>query len=171
MKLIEAMKKVKANRKKISDLQMKIAKNAARLSNETTEYRDQIDKQVAEWIDSCVDLGRECETLLVRIQKTNLQTLVAIELAPSLTIEKTIAEWVYRRREFAALDARTYSMLTDKGLKEGFVTNSLGEKTAITIIRHFDSKQRDKMVARYSEEPHLIDSRLEVVNAVTDLVD
>jgi hypothetical protein len=169
MKIIEALKQVKANRKKIQDLQLKVRNNCAILNTESSAYKD-LDKQVKGWLQSIQDLSRDTMELLVRIQKTNIVTPVTIELGGK-AITRTISEWVYRRREFAQIEATTYRLLTDRGLKEGTVTNSLGEKVDQKIIRLFDAEERDRKVALFDEEPMVIDARLEVVNAVTDLVE
>jgi hypothetical protein len=172
MKIIEAMKKIKANRKKIADQQALIQKNCAFLSNETNAYGDlsAVKGKVDEWIQSCHDLSLECEKLLVDIARTNLATNVTIHIGGK-DITKPIAAWIYRRREFAAIDTRTYQVLTDRGLKEGQIKNSSGDTFDVKINRAFDSSLRDKKLAEFSEEPYLIDSRLEVINAVTDLIE
>lgn len=168
MKIIEAMKQIKANRKKVQDLQVKIRNNCAMLSTETSSYKDP-EKQIREWIQAALDLTRDTEQLLVRIQRTNLETPVTIEIGGK-AITKSISEWVYRRREFATMDSMTYKLLTDRGLKEGTIKNSVGDTIDQKIVRFFNAEERDQKVAMFDEEPMLIDSRLEVVNAVTDLL-
>ena len=109
--------------------------------------------------------------MLTAIARTNLQTVVAIDLGDGHKPTKTIAEWVWRRREYAAIDLATWSKLTDRGLKEGNLPTTTGQATPVTIERHYDPKQRDQMMAEYRNEPHAIDAALEVVNAVTELVE
>lgn len=41
----------------------------------------------------------------------------------------------------------------------------------MTLVRYFDPVERDNRVSMYREEPGLIDSTLEVVNATTDLLE
>jgi hypothetical protein len=62
-------------------------------------------------------------------------------------------------------------MLSDRGLKEGLIKNSQGETVEVKIVRYFDPAERDKKVAMFKSEPHEIDAALEVVNAVTDLIE
>jgi hypothetical protein len=69
------------------------------------------------------------------------------------------------------MDLNTWSKLGDRNLKEGQVINSNQERVDVRIVRHFDPVHRDKMVAIYRSEPHDIDAALEVVNAVTDLIE
>lgn len=169
MKIIEAMKRVKANKEKIVDLQNKIAGASANLSFETPLYGTETATRIAEWTQSCDDLTQENIRLLTAIARTNLATPVTISLGEK-SVTKSIAEWVWRRREYAALDLATWSKMTDRGLKEGSGQTSQGVPMEVKIIRHYDPVRRDKMITMYKSEPHEIDAALEVVNAVTDLV-
>lgn len=169
MKIIEAMKKVKQNKEKIADLQGKISQVCANLSHETPLYGAETGTKVREWLQSCQDLSQENVKLLCSISKTNLATSVTIELGGK-SVTKSIAEWVWRRREYANIDLLTFSKLTDRGLKEGQGNTSTGVPFEVKIVRHYDPSQRDAAMAMYKAEPHQIDAALEVVNATTDLV-
>lgn len=169
MKIIEAMKRIKQNKEKVADLQEKIASVCANLSHETPIYGTETAKKVSEWAQSCDDLSQENIRLLCAIQRTNLATYATIEVA-GRPVTKTLAEWVWRRREYAAVDYSTWSKLTDRGLKEGFMQSSTGTPMEVKIVRHYDPTRRDEMLAMYRAEPHEIDAALEVVNATTELV-
>jgi hypothetical protein len=169
MKIIEAMKRVKANKEKIADLQKAIGQYCAGLNFETPTYTNTSDK-VSQWLQGCNDLAQDNARLLVAIQRTNLATSVTITLGEK-SVVKSIAEWVWRRREYAETDLRTWQMLSDRGLKEGLIKNSQGETVEVKIVRYFDPAERDKKVAMFKSEPHEIDAALEVVNAVTDLIE
>ena len=41
----------------------------------------------------------------------------------------------------------------------------------IKIVRFYELETRDKKVDLYQSEPMLIDSRLEIINAITDLIE
>ena len=168
MKIIEAMKRIKLNKEKIADLQAKIALYCANLNFETPTYGAETPATITGWLQSCDDLAQETARLLVAIARTNLATPVSITLGET-TVTKPIAEWIWRRREYAALDLATWQKLGDRGLREGQTTNSTGEKIDVRIVRHFDPALRDKRIAMYKSEPHEIDAALEVVNAVTEL--
>jgi hypothetical protein len=170
MKIIEAMKKVKANKAKIADLQTKISQISAHLSHETPLYGTQTPEKINEWTQSCEDLSQDNIRLLVSIALTNLKTNATIELG-GRQVTKTLAEWVWRRREYAALDLRTYSVMTDRGLKEGTFNASTGVPMEVKLVRNYNPERKDKKMAEFQSEPHDIDSALEVVNAVTDLVE
>jgi hypothetical protein len=170
MKLIEAMKRVKGNKEKINDLQERVSKVSANLNYETPLYGDETPAKIKEWLQSCTDLTQENVRLLVSIARTNLATPVTITLGEK-NVTKSIAEWVWRRREYANVDLTSWSKLTDRGLKEASGPSSTGVLLEIKLVRHYDPAQRDAMLAMYKSEPHEIDSALEVVNAVTDLIE
>lgn len=169
MKIIEAMKRVKQNKEKVADLQNKLSQICANLSHETPLYGSETGTKVKEWLQSCTDLSQENVSLLCKIQRTNLATEVTIELGGK-QITKNIAEWVWRRREYAKVDLLTFSKLTDRGLKEGMVNTSTCQPMELKIVRHYDPVARDTAMATYQSEPHLIDAALEVVNATTELI-
>jgi hypothetical protein len=170
MKLIEAMKRVKSNKEKIADLQGKLSQFCANLNFETPTYGVETPAKIREWLQSCTDLTQENIRLLCAVQRTNIATEVTITLGDK-AVSKSIAEWIWRRREYAATDLKTWQMLSDRGLKEGTGTNSSGTPVEVKLVRHFDPVARDKAVSMFKSEPHEIDSALEVVNAVTDLVE
>ncbi len=170
MKIIEAMKRVKANKEKLADLQKQIGQYCAGYDFEAPTYGMDTANKITEWLQSCDDISRQSAKLLVAIQRTNLATSVTITLGDN-NITKSIAEWVWRRREYAKIDLATWSMLTDRNLKEGMHTNSQGTPTLVKVVRHYDPVKRDRMVAMYKSEHHEIDAALEVVNAVTDVIE
>lgn len=171
MKIIEAMKRVKLNKQKIGDLQNKIALNCANLNFETPLYGSEQSAKVSEWLQSASDLTLENVRLLTAIARTNLATSVTITFSEGKSVTKSIAEWVWRRREYAALDQLTWNQLTDRNLKEGTGKNSQGADVEVKITRHFSPQVRDARLEEFRMEPHLIDASLEVVNAVTDLLE
>ena len=171
MKIIEAMKKCKDIARKRDDLVAKIKVHCAHLSHETPAYADQ-KSVVAGWVQSAADSNKEILRLRIAIQRTNLATPVTIALNdedPPLTVTKTIAEWVLRRRELAAQDAKIWATLGDRGLKEGTIQNSQGQAQEVKIVRCYDPVLRDVALEVFRSEPSRIDAALEVVNAVTDL--
>lgn len=170
MKIIEAMKRVKMNKDKVDDLRKRIGAASANLSIETPMYENPREK-INEWLQSCTDISQDNVGLLVAIQRTNLATLVTIEIGGK-SVTKSIAEWVWRRREYAKIDMETWAQLTDRNLRGQRVQQSTGaEPLDIKLIRHFDPEQRDEKIALYRDEPHLIDAALEIVNATTDLIE
>lgn len=169
MKIIEAMKKIKHLQEKAADLQAKVKQHCADLDYETPVYPDQR-AQIAEWIQSHTDTVQEIARLRVAIQRTNLATEVSIQLGDR-TATKTIAEWIHRRKDLAKLDLAMWGSLGDRGLREGMIATSTGGQKEVRIRRYFNPKERDEKMALYRQEPMLIDSTLEVVNATTELIE
>jgi hypothetical protein len=173
MKIIEAMKRIKLNKEKVADLQAKIQANSANLNHETPVYKDDPKGQIDSWLQTCTDLSQENVKLLCQIQATNLATKVSIEVEPGKATEKSIAAWVWRRREYAPLDLKTWQAISDRNLKEGYMPSTIAGQppSEVKIVRHYDPKVRDQRVGMYRSEPTLIDSALEIVNATTDLIE
>lgn len=170
MKLIEAMKMLKHLSIKAEDLRKKVGQYSADLNIETATYPDQ-KAQIDSWIQSHHDLVKEILRLRVAIQKTNLVTPVSITFEDQ-TVEKTIAEWIHRRRDLAKMEGSMYAQLTDRGLKEqNLQTVAGGAVTEIRIRRYYDPTQKDWKLALYNAEPNRIDASLEVANAITDLIE
>jgi hypothetical protein len=172
MKLIEAMKQIKELQIKASDLRQKVKAHCADLDYETPVYTDQA-RQIKEWIQSHSDVLKEVLRLRLRIQKTNLATDVTIRLGEH-DVTKCIAAWIHRRRDLANDETTMWAGLTDKNLKEGqFLPSTTAGVTPsqVKLRRYYDPAERDKAIELYRNEPSVIDRTLEVVNAVTDVLD
>jgi hypothetical protein len=170
MKIIEAMKRIKLLHEKAADLREKVGRYCADMDFETPTYENQ-KAQVDEWIQSHSDTLREIARLRVCLSGTNLRTIVAIELG-GVQVTKSLTEWIQRRKDLSKLDLELWSKLGDRNIKEqAKFEQSSGVVKEIRIRRYYDPKQRDAKMALYKQEPSVIDSSLEVVNAVTDLVE
>lgn len=169
MKIIEAMKQIKDLQRKADDLKRKIGAHSADLDFETPLYENQ-KGQVAEWLQAHSDILKEVLRLRIAIQRTNLETMVTITVGGK-AVTKCIAEWIHRRRDLAGEEYKAWSQLTDRGLKEGTITQSTGQLKEVKIRRYFDPLTRDQKIDEFRSEPHNIDATLEVVNAITDLIE
>ena len=169
MKIIEGMKKIKELQIKVDDLKKKVGTYCADQSHETAVYGANQKQKIDEWLQGHSDVLKEIMALRIAIQKTNLATNVDIEIG-GVIVSKTIAEWIHRRRDLAGQELTCWSSLTDRGLKEGTILTSTGEKQEVKIRRYYEPSRKDKMMEMYRSEPNVIDRTLEVINAVTDLV-
>jgi hypothetical protein len=169
MKIIEAMKQIKDLQRKAEDLRGKVSKHCANLSYETPTYAGDQRATVDGWLQAHRDIVQEILRLRFAIQRTNIATTVTINVGGRV-VSKTIAEWVHRRRDLAAVDAAMMMQLGDRGLKESRVRDSQGNEQVVTIVRYFDPVSRDRLLEEFRSEPLVIDSTLEVTNAITDLV-
>ena len=168
MKIIEAMKEIKRLEEKVLDLGGKLGVHCVDLDYENPIYPNQREK-IKEWLQSCHDSIKESQRLKIAIQKTNLDTIVSIELGDK-KVEHSITEWILRRRIYANMEQVVWRALTTRGLKEGQFKNTAGEIFQTKIRLYFDPVERDKKIEEYRSEPNIIDRTLEVVNATTELV-
>lgn len=170
MKVIEALKRIKSNRDKVNDLIEKISSNSARLSSQTSPYGDEATAkaQVQSWIDSVRSILRENEVLANRVHRTNVATPITVELGGK-QVTKSIDEWLTRRKDGVDLEQYMWASIGDRGLKETLVTNPDGTTSHVTLVRHYDVKQRDENKSVMLTEKSDIDAALEIANATVDL--
>lgn len=170
MKLIQAMKKLKDLAVKAEDLRAKVRDNCADMDFMKPAYEDQR-ATVDGWIQAHSDILKEMMRLRVGIQRTNLLTLVSIELNGT-HVSHSIAEWIHRRRDLAGFEAGMWMSLTDRSLKDQ-QTQAVKDApiTVLHVRRYFDPATRDQKVAEFKAEPSVINAALEVANAVTDLIE
>lgn len=178
MKLIEGLKEIERLKKKLDDLRNKVGEHCAHSSLKQPEYGNDQQKMVDKWIQSYHDTVQRILDLRIAIAQTNLNTDVTIELGGK-QVTKSIAEWIHRRRELANLDANLYRTLNDKHVNVGkirTVNPSMGamqtddnDEVDVTSVRYYDPEVRDTKLELYDSEPSIIDGKLEIVNAVTDI--
>jgi len=172
MKLIQALKQTKDLKRKSADLRKKISQYCADMDFEAPTYGsvEMQRKEVSGWLQACEDIHKEILRLNIAIQRTNLETETTIELDGKY-ITKSIAEWIHRRRELAGLDTQAWQALSSRGLKDGRTKTTAGSEIEMKVRLYFDPKQRDNKLNALLSEPSIIDGHLEVVNAITDLIE
>jgi len=172
MKIIEAMRGIRALNEKIADLVVKIKKHAADTDNVTPTYEteEKQEKKIIEWLDCHKEAIKTIEHLRLGIQNTNIQTKVTVEIGGN-TIVKTVAGWIHRRRDLHKLEAIAWTALNADGLRTGSLRDDTTQEiVAVNIRRYYDLELRDKKLAVFQEEPHLIDAALEISNATTEVI-
>lgn len=172
MKLIQAMKQIKDLQRKADDLKAKVKQFCADMDFETPVYGSvpKQKEQIDQWIQAHTDIMKEILRLRLAIQKTNLETSVSINLGGK-AVTKSIAGWIHRRRDLANNDLAMWSCLTDRGLKDGKTQSTSGQEVIMKVRRYYEPAIKDEMTELYRSEPMIIDSTLEVINAVTDLIE
>lgn len=173
MKLIEALKRTKMLKKRIEDLHKKIHMYSADFENDKPTYEGQ-ESQIKAWLDSCRDSVMEIMRLKLSIQRTNINTIVSIAFeGDSKAVEQSISAWIIRRAELASIQYQTWKML-DAAPRDPRIITETGDKADAKIFhvrRYFDVKQRDLKMQYFTEEPSIIDAKLEIVNAETDIIE
>jgi YesN/AraC family two-component response regulator len=174
MKIIEGLKQIKDLTRKADDLRSKIAQFCADMDIEVPAYKtvEEQKKQIQEWLQAHHDIVKEIESLRLRIQKTNLVTMVSIQLSEKTGVSKSIAAWIHRRKDLAKMEMTAWYGLTNRHLEPRALRtkdNTEVEKI-IQVRKYYDQKERDTMVEEYTSEPSKIDAALEITNATTDLI-
>lgn len=171
MTIVEALKTKKRLNVKLEDIRRKISDYSAHLDSEKPVYGADQRARVQGWVQAHHDLVSKIEELSIAIQKTNLATEVEITLGGK-PVKKSISQWILRRTGLAAHEAACHAALQDRNLKDQTVLASDGKtRQTVAVIRYYDPVERDRMVDVYRHEPSMIDQKLEVVNATTQLVD
>jgi len=171
MKIIEALKKIKDLQRKASDLRDKMAKYSAKMSFEESTYVDQRAK-INSWMQAHHDIVMQIENLRERVAKTNIMTPVTIDLH-GREITKSIHSWISRRRDLCDLDVAAWMKLTDRNLHDQAIRGTSDPSAVVEfrVVRFYDQEERDDKVDKYRSEKTIIDGKLEIVNAITDLLD
>jgi len=171
MKIIEALKKFKNMEIKLTDLRSKVKNNVAMMDYQTSPYQDP-KKQLQSWIDCYTDTLEEFSRLQIAINKTNLVTDVSIELRPGKPVKKSCAEWILRRRKLNHIELNLWNQVNDN-LKDIPVKDESqeGKIRIARVVRFYDVEARDEKLIELNEECINIDAALEMVNAVTDLIE
>jgi len=139
--------------------------------------KDEHQAHINAQLQSVNDMVKEIENISLRITKTNMETMVTLTLGET-KVTKSIAAWILRRRELARIQSTTYQMLgkNESRVQPQNYTKSGHEPTddnpiqVANPLKFFNRKERDDKVALYADEPIEINSKLEVVNATTSLL-
>ena len=87
-------------------------------------------------------------------------------------VSRSITEWIERRKKLCAMEKEAYKALTNRNLKDLRVQHpSAGQIVEAKVRYYYDPLLRDKMMDILGGEPSLIDSKLEITNAITDLME
>lgn len=172
MKIIEGLKKIKDLKRKLGDIQIKIITYSADYDCDNPVYENQR-LQIDSWLQAAEDLTKEVSNLTHRIHKTNISTNISIEVAIGKSVNKSIDEWLLRVNGLAEDDKNTWNRLNTTDINTEKKYRLPGSNTDILVKKrlYFDPKKRDEKVEEYTSEISKISSKLEIVNAITDLLD
>lgn len=169
MILIEAMKKLKVIDKRILSNQQSIRKYAS-MPDTMRPYFGTEDKQKAEvkgLVQANGDLVEEYVLLKARIDATNLSTLVEVQGK-----KYTIASLLLYRRKLAEAMISTYKALDVRSRNSGMdFHSSSSDGKRVQILRFYDETWKNDGLRKWSDLYDAIDSKLEIVNATTDLIE
>jgi len=169
MKIIEALKKLKVIEKRMEKNRQQITQYASMISTERpifdTEEKQR--KEVSSLIQANIDLMKEYLDLKRKIEKTNIN--VKIEMGG---VQYSLSDLLLIKRKMAKVMMSTYEALNTSTAQSRIrnVSVSSGER-APQIVQLYDEKDKIAGLDKWQDLYHNIDSRLEVINATTDLVE
>ncbi len=171
MKIVEALKRLKVIEKRISRNSQDISKYSSGVNTERPLFETEA-KQRAELkslIQSNLDLLQESMKLKKNIEHTNLSIKVDIEGK-----EYFLSDLLMLKRKMIKPITATYESMNDNA-GEGRLRTAVAFKdqggSAPHVVRYYDEKEKNEGRRKWMDLGDQIDSRLEVINATTDLVE
>lgn len=167
MKLVEAMKELKLIEKKMLKNNNSIEKYSSQPSNERPYFSSESEqrKELKSLIQANKDLLDNYLSLKKKIEKTNLEVETEID-----GNKYSISELLVLKRRLAKIMIESFNSMNDKNAK-GNLHSMRGVDNSIKIERFYDEKEKNEGLRKWQDFYDNIDSRLEVINATTDLVE
>lgn len=166
MKIVEGIKELTVILKRMEKNNKQITEYSALPDNERMHFgnKDAQSKEIKKLIQANIDLAKNYINIKQRVEKTNLATQVEINGKTY-----TISELLVLKRTLAKVLVATYKSLNDSQARLR-VNQTRGEKQPI-IEKFYDEHEKNEGERFWDDLYHTIDSRLEVINATTDLLD
>jgi len=169
MKIIEALKKLKVIEKRMEKNRQQITQYASMISTERpifdTEEKQR--KEVSSLIQSNTDLMKEYLDLKGKIEKTNIT--VKVEMGG---VQYSISDLLLIKRKMAKVMMSTYEALNTSAGQSRLRQVSIGAgERSPQVVQLYDEKDKIAGLDKWQDLYHNIDSRLEVINATTDLME
>lgn len=174
MKLIEGMKTLRVLEKRMATNSQRINQYASILSSERPLFSTEAQQrqEVKSLIQANEDLAKEYLELKKRVDLTNIKTQVQISKRSF-----SISDLLVIKRGIAKLMRQTYQALNDgqattrlqatRGQFSGAQTGEKGPR----IERLYEEKDKIAGLQEWQDLEDEIETRLEVINATTDLVE
>ena len=168
MKIIEGMKRLRVIEKRMESQRNAVTEYASKLSTEMPRFQTKDDqaKEVASLIQSNNDLCAEYLRIKRSIEYTNLK--VTVELQGKAY---SISDLLVIKRKLADRMVATYRALNDTVARDRLrnAPKFDGETPKVEIL--YDERTKLDNIRKWQDLADTIDSRLEVINATTDLIE
>lgn len=167
MKIVEALKELKLIEKRMAKNTQYINKYACILSTERPHFEteDAQRNEIHSLIQANNDLMARYLELKKMIEKTNLE--VKVKIGDDVF---ALSDLLVIKRKMAKLMIGTYNALNDReAITKMQYARNTGEKAH--IIRMFSESAKNNKLRYWDDLYNDIDSRLEIINATTDLVE
>jgi len=171
MKIVEGMKRLKVIEKRMEDNSKRINEYASILSTDRPSFgsEDEQRKEVRCLIQANEDLVKEYLKLKQLIELTNLKVSMEID-----GTKYTLSELLIIKRKLSKMMMNTYNSLNDQAAQRrlglSFGRSSKDDKTPV-IEKLYDERERINGLRKWQDLYDNIESRLEVLNATTDLIE
>jgi hypothetical protein len=169
MKIVEAMKELKLIEKKIQRNTDSIQKYSSQLSNERPYFNtpEAQAKEVKGLVQASKDLIDNYLELKSKIEKTNLAVTVEMDGR-----KYSLSELLILKRKLAQLMVASYEAMNDRSARESQVrVVRANADNTVKVERYYDEREKNEGLRKWQDFYDNIDSRLEVVNATTDLIE
>ena len=168
MKIIEGMKRLRVIEKRMESQRNAVTEYASKLSTEMPRFQTKEDqaKEVASLIQSNNDLCAEYLRIKRSIEYTNLK--VTVELQGKAY---SISDLLVVKRKLADRMVATYRALNDTVARDRLrnAPKFDGETPKVEVL--YDERTKLDNIRKWQDLADIIDSRLEVINATTDLIE
>ena len=168
MKIIEGMKRLRVIEKRMESQKSAITEYASKLSTEMPRFRtiEEQKKEVAALVQSNNDLCSEYLRIKRSIEYTNLKVPVEI-----LGKEYKISELLVIKRKLANMMIGTYRALNTTGAQVRLKSAPKFDDETPKVESLYDERTKLDNIRKWQDLNDAIDSRLEVINATTDLIE
>lgn len=169
MKLIGAMKRLRVIEKRMQSNCTSITTYASSVSTEKPLFETESvqKKEVSSLIQANGDLLKEYLCLKRKIEETNLRTIVEIG-----GVDYAISDLLVIKRKLANNMVRTYRALNDEqGERRKGSAGAGPDGVRPHVVRFYDEKEKNEGLRKWQDLYDNIDSRLETINALTDLIE
>jgi hypothetical protein len=168
MKIIEGMKRLGVIEKRMDSHRSTITEYSSKLSTEIPRFKtkEAQAREVASLVQSNNDLCAEYLRIKRSIEYTNLK--VSVELQGK---SYSISDLLVIKRKLSAMMVSTYRALNDS-MAQNRLRNTPrfeGESPKVEIL--YDERTKLENIRKWQDLEDAIDSRLEVINATTDLIE
>jgi len=167
MKIVEALKEMKHTLKKINGKQEQIVKYSSMLSTERPYFNSEEDqkKEVKQLIQGVQDLITRYLELKRKVELTNLKTKIQFE-----GVNYSISDLLVLKRKLGQEILKTYSCLSDTSAMQRLRGAGVGiDGKTPQVVRFYSEQEKNENIRFWQDLLYNVESRLEVVNATTDL--
>ena len=173
MMIIEGLKELKLIESKMKKNNEQIEKYSSILDNERPQFESESHQmqEVKNLVQSNKDLQERYLRLKAAIDRTNLSTKVKID---GQTKEYTIYELIIIKRKLGDLIKQTYTSMNTKQAngRLSITRSSLGgPSNSAKVVQLYDERVKNEALDAHENFMSVIDRRLEVVNAVTAIIE